>query len=107
MCFALYHQQCWSEEHKATTDLLMQTESRTLRYKKIRRRLRHIEVYMTQHNRYPTEFDEEDGFISEDEPHCIVSNNFRAEVQARCPWRLHIDFPCTNARKLARETVPP
>ena len=59
--FALCHQQCWSEEHKGTTDLLMQTERGTTRYKKIRRRLKHIEVYMAQHMRYPTEFDEDDG----------------------------------------------
>ena len=74
--FALYHQQCWSEEHKGTTDLLMQTERGTDRYKKIRRRLKHVEVYMTQHNQYTTEFDEDDGFASEDEPIVLSSKPF-------------------------------
>ena len=74
--FALYHQQCWSEEHKGTTDLLMQTERGTNRYKKIRRRLKHVEVYMEQHKRYPTEFDEDDGFSSEDEPIVLSAEPF-------------------------------
>ena len=66
--FALYHQQCWSEEHKNTTDLLMQTERGSTRYKKIRRRLKYMDVYAAQHRHYPTEFEEDDAFSSEDEP---------------------------------------
>ena len=66
--FALYHQQCWSEEHKNTTDLLMQTERGSTRYKKIRRRLKYMDVYAAQHKHYPTEFEEDDAFPSEDEP---------------------------------------
>ena len=45
----LYHQQCWSDEHKNTTDLLMQTDRATTRYKKIRRRLKYMDVYAAQH----------------------------------------------------------
>ena len=66
--FRLYHQQCWSEEHKSTTDLLMQTKRGSSRYKKIRRRLKYMDVYVAQHMHYPTEFEEDDGFSSEDEP---------------------------------------
>ena len=74
--FALYHQQCWSEEHKSTTDLLMQTERGATRYGKIRRRLKHIEVYMAHHMHYPTEFEEDDGFSSEDEPIVLSAEPF-------------------------------
>ena len=66
--FRLYHQQCWSEEHKNTTDLLMQTEQGVTRYRKIRRRLKYMDVYAAQQQHYPTEFEEDDAFTSEDEP---------------------------------------
>ena len=71
--FCLYHQQCWSEEHKNTTDPFVQTERGSTRYKKIRRRLRYIDVYVAQHKQCPTEFDEDDGFSSEDEPLVLPS----------------------------------
>ena len=44
--------------------------------RRIRRRLKHVEVYMTQHNQYPTEFDEDDGFASEDEPIVLSRETF-------------------------------
>ena len=61
--FALYHQQCWSEEHRNTTDLFMQTERGSARYKKIRSRLKYMDVYAAQHGHYPTEFEEERGCL--------------------------------------------
>ena len=46
----------------------MQTDRATTRYKKIRRRLKYMDVYAAQHMHYPTEFEEDDAFSSEDEP---------------------------------------
>ena len=54
----------------------MQTERNTNRYRKIRRRLKHIEVYMTQHNEYPTDFEDDDRFDSEDEPIVLSAQPF-------------------------------
>ena len=72
--FCLYHQQCWSDEHKSTTDLFMQTERGTKRYKKIRSRLKYMDMYAAQHMCYPTQFEEEDAFSSEDEPLVLTTD---------------------------------
>ena len=104
--FRLYHQQCWSDEHKKTTDLLMQTERGVTRYKKIRRRLKYMDVYVAQHNHYPTEFEEEDGFSSEDEPIVLSAKPVLPKHRHVIPGDFILDISHTCTRELLRKGVP-
>ena len=51
--FRLYHQQCWSEESQGVTDPIIWTERWKARYKKIRKRLKYLDKFVTKHNAFP------------------------------------------------------
>ena len=70
--FRLYHQQCWSEESQGVTDPIIWTERWKARYKKIRKRLKYLDKFVTTHNTFPTVFEEGLEFSSEDEPVSVV-----------------------------------
>ena len=65
--FRLYHEKCWSDEDDSTTDPVFWTAHGNDRYKKIRRRLKFLDRYVSKYKYYPVDY-EEDNFFSEDEP---------------------------------------
>ena len=102
--FRLYHQQCWSEKDKGATDPLMYTERGVARYKKIRRRLKYMDIYAAQHMHYPTEFEEDDTFSSEDEPLVLTTNPVIPKYRAVVPGDFILTFSTlVLANSLERE----
>ena len=80
--FRLYHEKCWSEVEDGTTDPVFWTAHGNERYKKIRRRLKFLDRYMSKYKQYPMDYDE-DNFSSEDEPMKIDTpppEKFRAVI---------------------------
>ena len=65
--FRLYHEQCWSEVEDGTTDPAFWTAHGNERYKKIRRRLKFLDRYVSKYKYYPMDYGE-DNFSSADEP---------------------------------------
>ena len=67
MFFRFYHEQCWSEVEDGTTVPVFWTAHGNERYKKIRRRLKFLDRYVSKYKYYPMDSGE-DNFSSEDEP---------------------------------------
>ena len=64
--FRLYHSTSWSDEDNASIDPVIKTTHGTQRYNKIRRRLKFLLEYASQHEEYPVDYGD-DNFSSEDE----------------------------------------
>ena len=88
--FRLYHEQCWSEEQDGTLDPVFWTAHGNERYKKIRRRLKFLDSYVSKYKDYPLDYGE-DNFSSDDEP-MNVDDPPRQKYQSSHPGDFVLTF---------------